>query len=89
MRHPYQVLVCAGEHFDGVVLGRQQISEASPDRLVIIHHEDARFQLTHASLASFQLSQYYSSATTPVIMGNEKCTHAPPPWLFAAAISPP
>src|SRR6202011_1390470 len=39
VRHARQILGSAGEDLDGVVLGREQIGEARPDRLVVIHHE--------------------------------------------------
>jgi hypothetical protein len=49
MRHAREVFVSAGEDLDGVVLGREEIGEACPDRLIVIHYENARFQLSHAS----------------------------------------
>jgi hypothetical protein len=49
VRHARQVLGGASEDLDGAVLRLEQIGEARPDRLVIIHHEDARFGLFHAS----------------------------------------
>src|SRR5262245_44803541 len=43
-----QVLGGAGEDLDGVILPRQQSGEVHPDRPVVIHHNDPRFQLFHA-----------------------------------------
>jgi hypothetical protein len=43
VRHARQILGGADEDLDGVVLCRQQIGEARPDRLIVIYHEDARF----------------------------------------------
>jgi len=43
VRHARKILGGANEDLDGVVLCRQQIGEARPDRLIVIHHEDVRF----------------------------------------------
>jgi hypothetical protein len=40
-----QILGGVSEDLNDVVLRLQQIGEACPDRLIVIHHEDARFQL--------------------------------------------
>jgi hypothetical protein len=39
-----QILGGASEDLNDVVLRLQQIGEACPDRLIVIHREDARFQ---------------------------------------------
>ena len=43
-----QVLGGAGEDLDGVIRLRQHLGEVHPDRPVVIHHKDLRFQLFHA-----------------------------------------